>query len=178
MAVILKLRCPDCAETFKWPGAQKWPEFCPLCRAQLSTHSDEICMPFISSARAKSPDRVYRQMEAGAEVRAQAAAEILGVSTSDVSDLKMTNLKDNHSEIAHVSVVNDVSRMMDTTPNATGFQAAGVAYSGAVQTGAFANSGAKTQNMLRNFHGKTFGHSLMSERPGLETEQPGYRRRA
>ena len=78
MAVILKLKCPDCAETFKWPGDQKWPDFCPLCRAQLSTHADEICMPFISSARAKSPDQVYRQMEAGAEVRAQAASENFG----------------------------------------------------------------------------------------------------
>ena len=68
MAVILKLKCPDCAETFKWPGDQKWPDFCPLCRSRLTNEVEEICMPFISSARAKSPDQVYRLIESGADV--------------------------------------------------------------------------------------------------------------
>lgn len=180
MVVILKLKCPDCAETFKWPGEQKWPDFCPLCRAQLSTGTDEICMPFISSARAKSPDQVYRQMEAGSIVRAQAAADILGVSISDVSDLKLTNLKDNTlpGETAHIPVVNEVSKMMDKAPDATGFQAMGAQLSAGTQTGPLPNVGAKFQTILRKSHAQRAGWSAMSDNPSLEVQNPNYRRRA
>lgn len=180
MAVILKLKCPDCAETFKWPGDQKWPDFCPLCRSRLTNEVEEICMPFISSARAKSPDQVYRQMEAGSEVRAQAAADMLGVSTADVSDLKITNLKDNthEGEMAHVPVVNDVSRMMDAAPDATGFQAMGAQLSSGTQIGPLPNVGAKFQTQLRRSHAQRAGWSAMSDNPSLEVQNPNYRRRA
>jgi hypothetical protein len=181
MAVILKLKCPDCAETFKWPGEQKWPDFCPLCRAQLATHSDEICMPFIRSSGTKATDKVYRDMEGGSEVRAGMAANMLGVSTADVSDLKITNLRDTHQgEMAHVPVVNDITRLMDANPRAPiGFNASanGAQYSGAVQTGPYASSGARMRTNLQKLHAQQFGHHLVSDRPGLETEQPGYRRR-
>ena len=178
MTVILKLKCPDCVETFKWPGDQKWPDFCPLCRAQLSTGSDEVCMPFIRSASTKATDKVYRDMEAGSEVRAQAAADILGVSVSDVSDLKITNLKDNHSETAHVPVVNDVSKMMDAAPNTTGFQSMGVEYSAGTQAGPLPNAGARFQTQLRKMHAERAGWNAMSDNPANEVRQPGYRRRA
>lgn len=181
MAVILKLKCPDCAETFKWPGDQKWPDFCPSCRAALTTHEDEICMPFIRSAATKTTDKVYRDMERGSEMRAQAAADMLGVATADVSDLKITNLRDTHyGEPANVPVVNDITRLMDANPHAPiGFNANanGAQYSGAVQSGPFANSGAKMRTTLQNMHARTYGHHLVSDRPGLETQQPGYRRR-
>ena len=181
MAVILKLKCPDCAETFKWPGDQKWPDFCPLCRSRLTNEVEEICMPFISSARAKSPDQVYRQMEAGSEVRAQAAADMLGVSIADVSDLKITNLKDNthEGEMAHVPVVNAVSQMMDATPGLTGFQpSSGVEFSGAVQTGPLPNTGARFQTKLRQMHAERVGWNAMSDNPAKQVLEPGYRRRA
>jgi hypothetical protein len=182
MAVILKLKCPDCAETFKWPGEQKWPEFCPHCRAQMTTRGDdEICMPFIGRAQTKATDSVYRRMEAGSEVRAQAAADMLGVSAADVSDLKINNLRDTrYGEVAHVPVSNDVSKLMDATPDATGFQSAGVQFSGNVQTGPFPNTGAKFQTELRKFHAseKGAGWGAMSDNPATEVLNPNYRRRA
>jgi hypothetical protein len=136
-------------------------------------------MPFISSARNKSPDQVYRSMEQGSEFRAQAAADILNVPVSDVSDLKMTNLRDTHyGETAHIPVVNEVSKLMDASPDATGFQAAGAQFSGAVQSGSFANAGAKTQTKIRQFHATMAGHSAMSDNPAKEVLDPNYRRRA
>lgn len=181
MAVILKLKCPDCVETFKWPGEQAWPDFCPLCRSKLSNEVEEICMPFISSAKARSPDQVYKQMEAGAEVRAQAAAEILGASSTDVSDFKITNLRDNSrpGDVANVPVVNEVSKMMDVTPSLTGFQpSSGVEFSGAVQTGLLPNVGAKFQTKLRQAHAERVGWNAMSDNPAKQVLEPGYRRRA
>lgn len=179
MTVIWKLRCPDCSGTFKWPGDQKLPDFCPLCRApQTVSDDDDVCMPFIRSAATGATDKVYRDMERGSEVRAQAASDILGVPTADVSDLKITNLRDTHyGEQSFVPVVNDVTRMMDATPKATGFQAGGAMLSPDVQAGPLPNSGARMRTQLQKMHAQNFGHNLVSDRPGLETEQPGYRRR-
>ena len=181
MAVVLKLKCPDCAETFKWPGAQEWPRYCPMCQAPQTTRADdEICLPAIRTYRMKTVDNVYNDMSAASEVRAQQAADMLGVSVSDVSDLKITNLRDDKdpNRGAHVSVVNEVSKMMDAAPDATGFQAMGAQFSGAVQTGPFANSGAKTQTMIRSLHAKTYGHNLVGDNPSNEVMNPNYRRRA
>ena len=181
MAVILKLKCPDCAETFKWPGEQKWPDFCPHCRSTLNTGGgDEICMPFIGRAQTKATDNVYRRMEAGGEVRAQAAADMLGVPVADVSDLKITNLRDTkYGEVAHIPVSNDVSRLMDAAPDATGFQAMGAQFSGNVQTGPLPNSGARFQTQLRKFHAtQGAGWGAMSDNPATEVLNPNYRRRA
>src|SRR5208282_6845225 len=114
------------------------------------TNNDEICMPFISSAHAKSPDKVYRDMERASEFRANSAADILGIPVSDVSDLKMTNLRDTHyGEVAHVPVANEVSRMMDAAPDATGFQQLGAQLSAGTQVGPLPNVGAKFQTQLR-----------------------------
>ena len=181
MAVILKLKGPDCAETFKWPGEQKWPDFCPHCRAQLNTRGDdEICMPFIGRPQTKATDSVYRRMEAGGEVRAQAAADMLGVSATDVSDLKITNLRDSkYGDVANVPVSNDVSKLMDAAPNATGFQSMGAQFSGGVQSGPFPHSGARFQTQLRKFHAtQGGGWGSMSDNPATEVLNPGYRRRA
>jgi hypothetical protein len=179
MAFLWKLRCPDCSGTFKWPGDQELPAFCPLCQApQTIKADDDICLPFIRSAATKAIDNVYRDMERGSEVRAQAAADILGVSASDVSDLKITNIRDaKYGEQSFVPVTNDVTRMMDATPKTTGFQANGAMLSPDVQSGPNANSGARMRTSLQKMHAKNFGHHLVSDRPGLETEQPGYRRR-
>lgn len=179
MTVIYKFKCPDCGEVFRSSDKPDW-DFCPKCKTSLKT-SDEICMPFISSAKAKSPDQVYRQMEQGAEFRAQAAASILGVPTSDVSDLKITNLRDTHyGESANVPVVNDVTKMMDAAPDLTGFQALGAQLSNGTQVGPFPNVGAKFQTQLRKYHAtQGAGWHAMSDNPANEiTMNPGYRRRA
>ena len=178
MTVIYKFRCPDCSEEFRAVDKPDW-DFCPKCKTYLKTNDDEICMPFISSARAKSPDQVYRSMEQGSEFRALAAADILNVPVSDVSDLKMTNLRDTHyGETAHVPVVNEVSKLMDQTPDATGFQAMGAQFSAGTQVGPLPNVGAKFQTQLRKAHAERAGWNAMSDNPSLEVQNPNYRRRA
>lgn len=180
MAVILKLRCPDCAEAFKWPGDQKWPDFCPNCRAALSTGTDEVCMPFISTnGKSRSIDKVYSDMEKGSDARAQIAASHLGVPVSEVSHLKTTNLRETVAgEAPFVPVVNDVTRAMDVNQRVTGFQNAGVEHSGAVQSGPFPNAGAHAMQGIRKLHSSLAGFDALSDRPSNETLQPGYRRRA
>lgn len=180
MTVIYKFRCPDCSEEFRAVDKPDW-DFCPKCKTSLKTNNDEICMPFISSSQAKSPDKVYRDMERASEFRANAAADILGVSASDVSDLKMTNLRDTkYGEVAHVPVVNEVSKLMDAAPNATGFQTQGVQLSAGTQVGPLPNVGAKFQTQLRKFHAtQGAGWNAMSDNPANEiTQNPNYRRRA
>ena len=182
MAVILKLKCPDCAETFRWPGGQKWPDYCPLCQADLRPDNDGICMPFIStSGKSQSVDKVYRDMEKGSEVRAQLAADMLGASAADVAHLKTTNLRETVAgESPYVPVVNDVTRSMAINQQATGFQPSqGVEYSGAVQQGPFPNMGAKTISAIRQLHAtRGGGYGSMSDNPAKEVLQPGSRRRA
>jgi hypothetical protein len=97
-----------------------------------------------------------------------------------VSDLKITNLHDdrNPDRAAHVPVVNEVTRLMDAAPDATGFQSMGAQYSAAVQSGDHANAGAKTQSMIRRMHAENFGHKLVGDNPANEVNNPGYRRRA
>lgn len=150
-----------------------------MCRAQLTVPKDEIAMPFIRSASTGHHDKLYRDMERGSEVRAQAAADMLGVSTADVSDLKITNLRDTHEgEMAHVPIVNEVSKMMDKAPDATGFQPQAAGYSGAVQGGPFPNSGARFQTKVREFHAQKAGWGAMSDNPANEVMSPSYRKRA
>lgn len=120
-------------------------------------------------------------MERASEVRAQSAADILGVPVSDVSDLKTTNLRDTHyGETAHVPVVNDVTKLMDAAPDATGFQQMGAQLSAGTQVGPLPNVGAKFQTQLRKFHAtKGAGWNAMSDNPANEiTMNPNYRRRA
>jgi hypothetical protein len=187
MAVIYKFRCPDCSTVFRIADKPDW-DFCPKCKVSLKTHDDEVCMPAFISAGTKSVDKVYTDMEKGSEVRAQIGAEMLpGVSASDLSDLKITNLRDTHyGEVAHVPVKNDVSKLMDATPDATGFQALGAQLSAGTQVGPLANAGAKFQTQIRKMHATqlagTFnggnGWAAMSDNPSNEVMNPNYRRRA
>jgi hypothetical protein len=184
MAIILK--CPDCSHKFKWNTSEEetWPKFCPKCGVFLGTNraDDDIVLPFIrTTKKTETIDRVYRDIERGSEVRAQAASEMLGVPLSDVSETKITNLNDRRdTEIAHITPANPVSQFMAQNPQApVGFNANanGVQYSGAVQTGPFPNMGARTRTMIQDFHSKISQGAAVSDRPGNETMQPGYRRR-
>lgn len=102
MAVIL--RCPECEGKFKWAaGTEEWPKHCPLCGAYVGIDraDDDIVLPFIRSARAKSIDQVYRDIEKSSEHRAEQAAQMAGVPVSEMSGLKITDLNDRRdSEIA------------------------------------------------------------------------------
>ena len=168
------LKCSECRGAIKFTG--RFPDSCPFCGVEMHNGDDEVLAVPAFLTKAKHVDRVYRDMEKGSEIRAQVAAEMLGVPVSDMADIKITDLKDarHAGEIAAKPVVNDVTRQMDTIAAAggqVGFQGNGAQYAGAVQTGFDPNSGIKQLTILQNHHGK------IADRPALETLQPGYIRR-
>jgi len=186
---IFKLMCPDCGETFKWPAQEKWPNFCPHCRADVSQdEKNEIAIPFISSAARKSPDAVMRAMENGAQHRINVAAEMTGLPTSEFNDMKITNMKDNlrpgDTADMGISPDNQVAKAMRENPQQFGHVAPPslaardnlIAQSAGVSQGPFANAGAKMQDLVRSQHSKVVPNG-MSDRPALETVSPLYRRR-
>lgn len=201
MAVILK--CPHCEIKFRceFGNESSWPDYCPNKKCGIymgvDVDDDEIVMPSIRHASTVANDRVYREIESGSNLRAQMAAEQLGVPVSEMSDIKITNLNDRRdAEIAAVPVRNEVTRMMEAAPaGVTGFAGGnGVGYSGAVQAGPFPNAGAHMRSMIQQNHPQMVQRhavgkdetgravipsaDVVSERPGVETTQPGYRRRA
>lgn len=182
----MKLRCPECRKAFSWDPNLAWPSRCPFpsCQAEMGNDraDDDIVMPFITSSqlaeRTNRTDTVFREMEAGSETRAQRAASMLGVPASEMSDLKITNLRDARKpgEIAAVPVNNAVSQIIDR--GVGGWQGSnGVEYSAGVQSGAFANAGAKMRTVIHQHQADLSRGVAVCDRPGLETQQPGYRRR-
>lgn len=170
------LRCPECRKKFAWDPKATWPEQCPFpeCAAVMDGGDDTvISMPAFLSAKTKATDGVYEGMVKGSEFRAQAAAELAGVPVSDMSSLKITDLNTRRdAEIMAVTPNNPVSQMM--AQGVGGFQGPnGAAYGGAVASGPFPNVGARTRTMIQNQHPAV----ATSDRPALETAQPGYRRR-
>lgn len=178
------IRCPACRVKFKWDITRGYPEFCPNedCSTRIAHDraDDDIVLPFIrSTERTKAVDKVYRDIEQGSEVRAQAAAEMTGAPASEMSSLKITDLRDNQRYGEHAVQLqnNPVSQMMQQNPHTFGFGSAGVQYSGQVSSGDAPNMGAHMRNFIRNEHSKT-GHST-SEVPTIETHyNPNYRFRA
>jgi len=115
-------KCPDCGGVF-WQTVEKRsappPDECSLCHG--TGQQTEAALVFISKAKReadqrtremvaegkgpgynadarlqlKSEEQVFRAMEAGSSIRAEAAASELNVSVSEVSDLKITDLRDN-----------------------------------------------------------------------------------
>lgn len=179
------LRCGTCLEKFK-SESSTGPKFCPHCGTPRDAEEviDIPKMPFIrrGDSIAKVGDDVYRQMEKGSEFRAEKAAELSGAPVSEMSGLKITDLGSSRheGEIAALLPSNPVSQAMEAaaargTPMGFGD---GLGYSSAVAQGPGANAGAKFQNVLREQHARVTGGTGVSDRPALETQQPGYRRRA
>ena len=116
------IRCPYCKESF-WQSVERRsdppPDECPLCHN--TGQKQEAALVFISKARRerdartaamvadgrgpgyhaaardqlRSEEQVFRAMEAGSIIRAEAAASELNVPISEVSNLKITDMRDN-----------------------------------------------------------------------------------
>ena len=175
------LRCPECRQAFKWDATKKFPRYCLLCKADFGDEKpdDEICMPAFLTARNKSVDQVYRDTENASIVRMEKAAEMLGVPVSEMSDMKVTNLNSTKHEgdIAMPQVVNEVTQRMDAMaaqgmPVGFGAGPNGAQLSAGVASGAYPNSGLRTMLKVREANG------CVSDRPAIETQAPGYVRRA
>jgi hypothetical protein len=146
---------------------------------------DEVEIPSFLSMKTRNTDAVYRHAEIASEHRAHMAADMLGVPVSEVSDMKITNMRDNMREgdiAAMPPQKTAVTRAMENSPQFGFNPNQGVEYSHGVQSGPYANSGVNFLQKLREHHVRTAdprqAGKVSSDLPALETMQPGYRRRA
>lgn len=155
-------RCPECNGKFRYLHMHNeiddpLPSVCPLCGYDSDeeevSYTKEIAAPFISKAADKSADYVYKAMEAASEHRAQQAAEELGVSASDVSDLKITDMKDNLRE-GDTSVVK-VQPKFDDMRNPSFFSPTNAAeYARSTAVGPYAHAGANALSGVTAMHNR------------------------
>jgi hypothetical protein len=175
MACVLK--CPECRGKFPWDPTKPHPKTCPLCDHYIGIDraDDDVVMPAFLSGKTKRVDMVYDSMVRGSEMRAEKVANDYGGSKAE-SGMVMTNMRDGMREgdIAAPPVNNAITQFMDQT-KVGGFQGDGLGYSSQVATGFAPNQGARMRTVLQNTHGAHGG--AVSDRPALETIQPGYRRR-
>jgi len=152
------LRCPACRGKFPWNPSEGMPDNCVLCGEYVGTDraDDDVVMPFVrSSARTKSIDQVYRDMEKGSEVRAQAAADMVGAPVSEMSSLKITDMRDNQREgdTALAPVNNSVTQVMAQAPQAFGFGgSAGSEFARGTRQGPHPNAGARFMQHIHKHH--------------------------
>ena len=181
MPRTLVYQCPDCNGRFNHihdPSDSPPPDTCPLCHYDATPLEQQLPMPRLSSARARSVDGHYRAMEEASDHRAT-LAQGMGLSEAEAAGLRMTNMKDGlrEGESAEITVNNEVSRQVEAAPSVWGFQQAqGVGYSNSVSQGAFPNAGAfAMQNIVRKTHQRL--GNVVTDTPAIETQNPLYRRR-
>ena len=95
MGTVIKVRvqCPECANKFY---AKTVYGVCPYCGHEAEEPDDTVIpMPSLRSATTGATDKVYRDMETASIHRAEEAARMAGVPVSEMSHLKITNLRDN-----------------------------------------------------------------------------------
>ena len=159
------LKCPECRKAFKWEVSKPDPRYCPLCDADLGEPPGDnvIALPAFLSPKTKAADSVYRQAEDASIVRAEKAAELAGCDVSEMSSLKITNMKDHkhQGELAAVPVVNEVTKQMDAV-NAKGGQfgwggSNGSEFAAGIATGAINVDGKVTQGIEPRAGAKALG---------------------
>lgn len=156
---VIKLRCPGCGDVFRWRETH-WPKFCPLCgHSTAMPERDEIQSPHVSAGRPKallqSAEQTYRAAEKTSEQNATLAADIAGVSKSEMADMKITDMKTQlrPGDVAAKPVVNDVTRFMDhNRTQMQQLQANAMGYAAAAHTGKDAYAGARAFGSLREVH--------------------------
>ena len=153
----MKLRCPYCRKTFSWDAQLPWPDNCPFpdCKEDISIPDrgdNGVVMPFIRSAKTTTTDKVYRDMEAGSEVRVDRAAELTGATRDEMSSLKITDMQDNMREgdMAARAADEAMKRLQSSTPMPIGFQQNGAEFSTGIAQGAVALNGKITTGIEPN----------------------------
>jgi hypothetical protein len=171
-------------------AADPLPRYCGVCgydSHEEDGYDEALTSPHIGKSIKMTVDQMHRQMEDGAQFRADIAQEKFGLDSQDASIMKMTDMRDGlrMGDTSDAKLApSPVTQVMDAAPvGMFGFQgSAGLGYSGAVAEGPFPNAGARTQAMVRQHHANftaTSGQvgATTSSMPALETTSPNYRRR-
>lgn len=193
MAIYRTYECPDCEGVFRHlhhPNDEPPPSHCPLCGAQVSGQKKERKKrlkkadwvrlpgvkppPYHKAVGRKSVDKLYRQMENAAETRMEDAAEMLGVDKRTLSDMKMTNMKDNLREgdlsFASSAAPSDATKLTGGAVNVEGVQVGQMAfqdrnnaaeYAKTVGQGPHPFAGNKMREMVTSNHNSR-AHSVVS----------------
>lgn len=185
MARIRTLICPSCTGQFNYmqhPSTEPDnPRFCPLCGYDTEQQIEEIAIPLrfnraitaphIAKSIGKAGDATYRDMEASAEARIDAAAEMTGLDRADFNDMKITDLKDNLRQgdiAAKEPEKNEVSTMVESKPGLFGFQGpeAAQGFAAAAHTGPGAYAGAKARMNANDHFARMGGSRIAAEEKG------------
>lgn len=190
-----RYRCPQCSGIFVYdhhPSVEADPlpanAACPHCGfTSEEDYPAAVVAPHIAKPIRATVDNMHHAMEDGAAFRAQMAREKFGLSEEEARQLTETNSLDNlrAGDTSNIPVNNIVSQAIEANPNAFGWQggaAQGAALSPQVQSGPYANAGAKAMAQIRAVHPQmvaSTGHvtAPTSNLPALETQAPGYRPR-
>jgi hypothetical protein len=116
--VAVVIRCPHCKTKFRWLAqTDAYPKDCPECGEYVGHDraDDDVVVPNILAFSTRCQDGVYKAMEKASEERVYQAAEMAGCDASEMSSLKITNMRDNMREgdIAAIPVKNDITDHMD-----------------------------------------------------------------
>lgn len=100
MPKLVTYRCPDCAGEFDFlhhPADEPPPERCELCGSYMGDEPQSAPVLHLNFGKPKNavPDQLYRRMEDSSKARAEEAAEMTGASVSEMSAVKITDMKDN-----------------------------------------------------------------------------------
>lgn len=190
-----RYRCPACDGIFVYdhhPSIETDPlpddAACPHCQfVAESDYPAAIVAPHIAKSIGRTVDALHRDMEDGEKFRADMAREKFGLDADEARQLVATNSLDSlrEGDTSAMPVNNAVSQAMEAAPQAygwTGGAAQGAALSPMVQSGPYANAGAKAMQQIRAVHPAmvaSSGHKTASTSslPAIETTQPGYRPR-
>lgn len=190
-----RYRCVSCSGVFEYDhhpsiAADPLPtdEPCPHCGVMDFGSEPAVVAPHIAARSiVRVVDSMHRDIEDGEKFRANLAMEKFGLDADEARAMVATNSLDNlrAGDVSAIPVNNDVTRAMAAAPQAYGFSggaAQGAALSPQVQSGPYANAGARAMAQLRAIHPNmvaSSGHVTVatSSLPALETQAPGYRPR-
>lgn len=165
------------------------PRYCGVCGFDSEGEEpvETLSAPHIGKSIRGVVDTMHREMEQGAEHRANMAREHYGMDADDVRPMLETNMRDGlrEGDTSEAKLApSPVTQIMETAPPGMfGFQGAqGVGYSGPVSEGMFPNAGARAQQAVRRRHSQFTRDAgqvgaTSSDLPAVETLAPGYRKR-
>ena len=161
--------CPDCLHVWKqrMGPSEKWPRFCVGCGADMEKPDDDfvpMAPSVITGNAGKAGDQTYRMMEEASERRIDMAAAATGIDKSELSDMKVTNIRDN-AKVGENSVIQqstEVHKFMEGPgKEVTGFQQTGGQY-GLGRP----DAGAKTAGVIQTLHQQNIAATLAAGKRG------------
>ena len=173
---MIRIRCLVCREAFRWDAAKGMPDYCLVCSEYIgSDGKDEVAAPAISTFRGKTPDAIYRDMEQKSEYRAQQAAELAGMSSGEVSHLRMTDMKTGMREGDTAFVSNLTPQQQAMSDQMAPAPSAGLMASAGTRVGPTPQAGTNfIQNVLKPSHFRRSG-APVTNHPSIEFWKPAGR---